>query len=76
MTMADLIVGGECGGSDFTSGLAGNVVIGRFFDRMVDAGGTAMFEEILEAIDMRHLPVGRGATEKARDTIAATYDKA
>ena len=31
MGFQDLIVGAECGGSDFTSGLAGNVAVGRFF---------------------------------------------
>jgi len=41
MTPADLIVGCECGGSDFTSGLAGNPVVGRLFDKLIDAGGAA-----------------------------------
>ena len=40
----------RCGGSDYTSGLAGNVVVGRFYDWLTDQGGTAIFEEIVEAI--------------------------
>src|SRR5260370_36468685 len=32
MTLADLTVGCECGGSDGTSGLAGNPAVGAFFD--------------------------------------------
>lgn len=76
MGFGDLVVGGECGGSDFTSGLAGNVVVGRFFDRLVDAGGTAVFEEILEAIGLRDLLVARAATAEAGTEIGRTYDKA
>ena len=76
MRMADLVVGAECGGSDFTSGLAGNVVVGRFFDRLVDAGGTAIFEEILEAIGLGDVLRTRGADDAAKREIAAAYDKA
>src|ERR1700761_4860279 len=45
MSWSDLTVGCECGGSDATSGLAGNPVVGRFYDWLVDQGGTAVFEE-------------------------------
>lgn len=76
MGMSDLIIGAECGGSDYTSGLAGNVVVGRFFDRLVDAGGSAIFEEIVEAIGLDKLLVGRAANEQAAREIRYTYDKA
>ena len=32
MGFEELVIGAECGGSDYTSGLAGNVVVGHFFD--------------------------------------------
>ncbi|MCI6885892.1 MAG: UxaA family hydrolase, partial [Lachnospiraceae bacterium] len=38
MGLRDLVIGAECGGSDYTSGLAGNVVVGRFYDKLVDLG--------------------------------------
>lgn len=76
MSMKDLVVGAECGGSDYTSGLAGNVVVGRFFDQLVDAGGTAVFEEIVEAVGLVELLAGRAANEKAEKEIRATYEKA
>lgn len=76
MTPADLVVGSECGGSDFTSGLAGNPVVGRVFDRIVDAGGSAVFEEIVEMIGLRQVLVDRAADESARAQVAAAYDKA
>ena len=76
MSMADLVIGAECGGSDYTSGLAGNVVVGRFYDLLVEAGGTAIFEEIVEAIGLDDLLVSRAANDKARREIRDTYDKA
>ncbi len=76
MGMADLIIGAECGGSDFTSGLAGNVVVGKAFDRLVDWGGAAIFEEVAEAIGLRELLIIRGRTEQAQRELACTYDKA
>lgn len=76
MNMEDLVIGAECGGSDYTSGLAGNVVVGRFFDKLVDAGGTAIFEEIVEAVGLDWLLTARAATPKAREEIQYTYDKA
>ncbi|HZG87476.1 UxaA family hydrolase [Paenibacillus sp.] len=75
MDVSDLIIGAECGGSDFTSGLAGNVVVGRFFDRLVDDGGSAIFEEIVEAIGLRDVLVGRGRTDAAKRQLAFAYDK-
>lgn len=76
MTLADLVIGAECGGSDYTSGLAGNVVVGRLFDMLVDAGGTAIFEEIVEAIGLDQLLVSRAASEQAARELRYTYDKA
>ena len=53
MGLSDLIIGAECGGSDYTSGLAaGNLSVGRFFDLLCDAGGCCIFEEIVEAVGL------------------------
>lgn len=76
MGFQDLVIGAECGGSDYTSGLAGNVVVGRFFDRLVDAGGSAIFEEIVEAIGLDWLLIKRAANSKAAKELRYTYDKA
>lgn len=76
MSLADLTVGCECGGSDGTSGLAGNPVVGAFFDRLVDAGGRAVFEETVEMIGLRHILESRAAHEQARRELIAAYDKA
>jgi altronate hydrolase len=76
MMLADLVVGSECGGSDFTSGLAGNPAVGRVFDRVVDAGGSAVFEEIVEMIGLRDVLIDRASNDAAREQVAAAYDKA
>jgi altronate hydrolase len=76
MTMADLTVGAECGGSDGTSGLAGNPVVGAFFDRLVDRGGRAIFEETVEMIGLREILRLRAATTQAEAALMAAYDKA
>ncbi|WP_028550724.1 UxaA family hydrolase [Paenibacillus sp. UNC451MF] len=75
MNLSDLVIGAECGGSDYTSGLAGNVVVGRLFDLLVTAGGTAIFEEIVEAIGLKHILLARAANEEVRRALEATYDK-
>lgn len=76
MTLADLTVGCECGGSDGTSGLAGNPAVGAFFDQLVDAGGKAVFEETVEMIGLRRHLLERAANADAAAQLAAAYDKA
>lgn len=76
MGWSDLMVGCECGGSDGTSGLAGNPVVGRFYDWLVDHGGTAIFEETVEMIGLRDQLANRASSVEARRQIEQTYDKA
>lgn len=76
MSWPDLTVGCECGGSDGTSGLAGNPVVGGFYDWLVDRGGTPIFEEIVEMIGLRTILSQRAANGRARLELEATYDKA
>jgi altronate dehydratase large subunit len=76
MTLADLVIGAECGGSDGTSGLAGNPVVGAFFDKIVDAGGAAIFEEIVEMVGLKQIMLDRAATSEAREQLDCAYEKA
>jgi len=76
MTWPDLVVGSECGGSDGTSGLAGNPAVGAFFDLLVDRGGSALFEETVEMIGLRHIIATRAASPQAKTQLLAAYDKA
>lgn len=75
MYLSELVLAGECGGSDFTSGLAGNALVGRVFDRLVDAGGTAIFEELCEGLGLKDYLVGRAAGPKVAEDISHAYDK-
>jgi altronate hydrolase len=76
MSWADLIVGAECGGSDGTSGLAGNPVVGRFYDLLIDRGGSAVFEEIVEMIGLRDVLQSRAATPEVARQLDHAYEKA
>jgi altronate dehydratase large subunit len=72
--MSALTVGVECGGSDTTSGLTCNPVIGRMADRLIDDGGTVIISETSEFFGAEHLfaqraadpAVGRAFTEMVR----------
>lgn len=76
MSWPDLTIGAECGGSDGTSGLAGNPVVGKCFDLLVERGGSAVFEEIVEMIGLREVMRARAATPHAAQQLEAAYDKA
>lgn len=67
--MSELIVGTECGGSDPTSGLASNVLIGELSDRMVALGGTSILSETTEFIGAEHILAKRGKTPEISQRI-------
>jgi altronate dehydratase large subunit len=54
-----LTIGVECGGSDTTSGLTCNPVIGRLSDRLIDDGGTVIISETSEFFGAEHLFAAR-----------------
>jgi altronate dehydratase large subunit len=55
----DLILCLKCGGSDYTSGLAANPVLGRVADHLTALGGTAVLGEIAEIMGAEHLLAAR-----------------
>jgi altronate hydrolase len=73
---ADLVLGTICGGSDGTSGITANPVVGRVFDRVVAAGGTAVFEETGELIGCEHDMARRAVTAELADEIVDRVAKA
>jgi altronate dehydratase large subunit len=60
--ISDIILGLECGGSDPTSGLSANAVLGNTSDRLVDLNGTSVLCETPEAIGTEHILKRRGQT--------------
>lgn len=67
--LSELILGVECGGSDATSGLVSNPVMGLVSDRVVAAGGTSMFSETVEMIGAEHILARRAATPEVGQKI-------
>jgi len=67
--LIDLVIGVECGGSDATSGLAGNPATGAFADRFVDQGGTIVLSEPAEWMGAEHLLAARAQNQKDKDRI-------
>ena len=76
MAWSDLTIGAECGGSDGTSGLAGNPVVGEFFNQLVDTGARGVFEETVEMIGLRDVLISRAATPLVAEDLSRTYEKA
>lgn len=64
---SEMILSLECGGSDYTSGLASNPALGRVTDRLVDLGGSAVLSEIAEIMGAEHL-LGARATDPGTTT--------
>ena len=67
--ISKLMLGTECGGSDMTSGLASNPLIGQVCDRLVDMGATAVRSETTEFIGAEHILARRGRTPEIRQRI-------
>ena len=67
--ISKLMLGTECGGSDMTSGLASNPLIGQVCDRLVDMGATAVLSETTEFIGAEHILARRAATPEVHDRI-------
>jgi altronate hydrolase len=76
MSVADLVVGTECGGSDGFSGVTANPAIGVAIDHVIDAGGTGMFEETCELIGCEYHMAGRAATPALGEEIIRAVQKA
>ena len=60
--LSELIMATECGGSDYTSGLASNPALGAASDLVVEAGGTVILSETTELIGAEHLLAKRART--------------
>lgn len=66
---SELILGIECGGSDATSGLVSNPVMGIISDRLVAQGGIPIFSETVEMIGAEHLLAARAVTPEVGQKI-------
>jgi altronate dehydratase large subunit len=68
--VSELILGTECGGSDYTSGLASNPAVGAACDMLATEGGTVILSETPELIGAEHLIAKRARTpEMAKQVL-------
>ena len=67
--ISKIVMSIKCGGSDATSGMASNCVIGYVADRVVDAGGTVIFGETTEFIGAEHILARRAVNKEVGDKI-------
>jgi len=68
---SELLLGLECGRSDPSSGLVANPLIGALADRVVDAGGAAIFGETTEWIGAEAPLAARAADAAVAERLTA-----
>jgi altronate hydrolase len=64
-SLAKLVIGLKCGGSDGFSGITANPLVGYVADRVTDAGGTAILTEVPEMFGAETLLMNRCVNEEA-----------
>src|SRR3989449_2301587 len=72
---SSLVLSVKCGGSDYTSGLASNPVVGRVADRLVDLGGSVVLGEIAEIMGAEHLLADRAASHEAATRLLRVVNR-
>ena len=70
--LGELVLGLECGGSDATSGIAGNTVTGLVSDRVVEAGGTTILSEPAEILGAEHILSRRAVNDEVAQRLIKT----
>lgn len=73
--ISNLVMGVECGGSDATSGLASNPVVGYAADKLVDLGGTVILSETPEMIGAEEILAKRAVSREVGDKIIKAVRK-
>lgn len=64
---SELVVGMKCGGSDGLSGITANPAVGRFSDRLIAMGGTAILSEVPEMFGAEGILLNRCANQEVFD---------
>ncbi len=62
--LSGLVVGVQCGGSDWTTALSGNTAIGAMTDMVVRNGGSVLMSEVDGFPGSEHIVASRAATRK------------
>ena len=67
--ISSIVLGTECGGSDPTSGLAANPLVGMLSDWLVEQGATSILSETPELIGAERILARRAVTEEVGKQI-------
>lgn len=67
--ISQLVMSIKCGGSDTTSGMASNCVIGYVADKLIDLGATVVFGETTEFLGAEHILAKRAVSSDVADKI-------
>lgn len=67
--ISELILGTNCGGSDPSSGLGSNVLIGAVSDKLIEMGATSVLCETTEFLGAEHILAKRAKTKAVHDRI-------
>lgn len=73
--ISEIVLALECGGSDVTSLLAANPVVGYVVDKFIDLGGTVLFSETTEVIGAEHLLVKRATSREVAEKLLAVVKR-
>lgn len=69
------VLGVECGGSDTTSGIAANPVMGWVADQVIDGGGSVILSETSEILGAEHVLAARAVNQDVANDIIAVVAK-
>lgn len=67
--VSELILGTNCGGSDPSSGLGSNPLVGALSDRLVEMGATSVLCETTEFLGAEHILARRAVNRQVHDKI-------
>lgn len=73
--ISEITLATECGGSDPTSGLAANPVIGAVSDRLVEENATVILSETSELIGTEPILASRAKDERVKERILEIIDR-
>ncbi len=72
--LSELVIGTECGGSDYTSGLASNPAVGVACDMLIEEGASVILSETPEIIGAEHILAKRAKTADIAQKIIEAVD--
>lgn len=73
-TLADLVLGVKCGGSDGLSGLTANPLVGRMSDRVTASGGRVVLTEIPEIFGAEQMLMNRAADARVFEQVVGVVN--